>query len=124
MNTFYDAQNDYRNYLKHYGVKGMKWRKHKNKDLKDRGYESAEGQKEYYLDLDKKLLTQRYVNEATGNLQKARKKAKLRSSEKARAKKFVGKRARLMAIYNGAHARGMSTDYARYEMKERRKRGK
>lgn len=26
MNTFYDAQNDYRNYLKHYGVKGMRWK--------------------------------------------------------------------------------------------------
>lgn len=28
MNTFY-PENDYRNYLAHYGVKGMKWRKHK-----------------------------------------------------------------------------------------------
>lgn len=27
MSTFYDSPNDYRNYLCHYGVKGMKWRK-------------------------------------------------------------------------------------------------
>lgn len=25
METFYDAPNDYRNYLAHHGVKGMKW---------------------------------------------------------------------------------------------------
>ena len=25
MGTFYDAPNDYRNYLAHHGVKGMKW---------------------------------------------------------------------------------------------------
>ena len=25
MSTFYDAPNDYRNYLSHHGVKGMKW---------------------------------------------------------------------------------------------------
>lgn len=26
MSTFYDSPNDYRNYLCHYGVKGMRWR--------------------------------------------------------------------------------------------------
>lgn len=30
MSTFY-PENDYRNYLKHYGVKGMRWRHHKSK---------------------------------------------------------------------------------------------
>lgn len=30
MSTFYESPNDYRNYLCHYGVKGMKWRNHKN----------------------------------------------------------------------------------------------
>lgn len=26
MATFYDSKNDFRNYLQHYGVKGMRWR--------------------------------------------------------------------------------------------------
>lgn len=33
MSTFYDAPNDYRNYLCHYGVKGMKWRKHRRSQM-------------------------------------------------------------------------------------------
>ena len=28
MSTFYDSPNDYRSYLAHYGVKGMRWHKH------------------------------------------------------------------------------------------------
>lgn len=28
-NTFYESRNDYRSYLAHYGVKGMKWKHHK-----------------------------------------------------------------------------------------------
>ena len=35
MSTFY-PENDYRNYLKHYGVKGMRWRKRSNKGLPNR----------------------------------------------------------------------------------------
>lgn len=30
MGTFYNAKNDFRNYLAHYGVKGMRWRRRKN----------------------------------------------------------------------------------------------
>lgn len=71
--------------LKHYGVKGMKWKKHKNKDLKDRGYESAEGRKKLYLDLDKKMLYDVYRNEETGNLRRARRRAKNLKKSKERA---------------------------------------
>ena len=35
MSTFYESPNDYRNYLCHYGVKGMRWRNHKSKSLRD-----------------------------------------------------------------------------------------
>ena len=33
MSTFYDSPNDYRNYLCHYGVKGMKWRHHRRSQM-------------------------------------------------------------------------------------------
>lgn len=36
MGTFYDAPNDYRNYLCHYGVKGMRWKKRSNNGLPNR----------------------------------------------------------------------------------------
>lgn len=35
MSTFYESQNDYRSYLMHYGVKGMKWRRHKATPYED-----------------------------------------------------------------------------------------
>ena len=35
--------------LEHYGVKGMKWRKRKAKNLVDKGYPSAESNKSYNL---------------------------------------------------------------------------
>ena len=37
MSTFYDAPNDYRNYLCHYGVKGMRWRNRRRTTLNDDG---------------------------------------------------------------------------------------
>ena len=33
MSTFYESPNDYRNYLMHYGVKGMKWRNHRRSQM-------------------------------------------------------------------------------------------
>ena len=33
MSTFYESPNDYRNYLCHYGVKGMKWRNHRRSQM-------------------------------------------------------------------------------------------
>jgi hypothetical protein len=41
MSTFYDAPNDYRNYLCHYGVKGMKWRKRIGQTLREHRLEQA-----------------------------------------------------------------------------------
>lgn len=39
MSTFYDSPNDYRNYLCHYGVKGMRWRNRSRRtDLNDPGW--------------------------------------------------------------------------------------
>lgn len=40
MSTFYESPNDYRNYLMHYGVKGMKWRKGR-KSLREHRIEQA-----------------------------------------------------------------------------------
>ena len=40
MSTFYESPNDYRNYLCHYGVKGMKWRKGR-KTLRDHRIEQV-----------------------------------------------------------------------------------
>jgi hypothetical protein len=41
MSTFYDSPNDYRNYLCHYGVKGMKWRNRRNTSLRAHRLEQA-----------------------------------------------------------------------------------
>lgn len=41
MSTFYDSPNDYRNYLCHYGVKGMKWRNRRKTSLRAHRLEQA-----------------------------------------------------------------------------------
>ena len=43
--------------LEHYGVKGMKWKKRKAKNLVDKGYPSAESSKSYNLNLKTMQLT-------------------------------------------------------------------
>ena len=48
--------------LEHYGVKGMKWKKRK-KNLTDKGYNSAESEKKYTLNLrTKELSDDNYAN--------------------------------------------------------------
>lgn len=75
--------------LKHYGVKGMKWRKRKAKNLVDKGYPSAESNKSYNLNLKTMQLTDDHyakANKATDKskplLTKSEKLRKLRKKRK------------------------------------------
>lgn len=70
--------------LEHYGVKGMKWRKRKAKNLVDKGYPSAESNKSYNLNLKTMQLTDDHYAKAN----KATDKSKpLTRAEKLRKKK-------------------------------------
>lgn len=50
MSEYYGAPNDFRNYLQHYGVKGMKWGKHKR--LNDDN-QTAIDRMQYYTSSDR-----------------------------------------------------------------------
>ena len=60
MSTFY-PQNDYRNYLCHYGVKGMKWKSHRYVDPKDQ-YQTKNGQRADIRTIGKRFDRTRRVN--------------------------------------------------------------
>ena len=58
--------------LQHYGVKGMKWKHHKNTDLKYRGYPSAESGKKLTFVMDRGLLVDDHYKSANRSTNKSR----------------------------------------------------
>lgn len=71
--------------LQHYGVKGMKWRKRKAKNLVDKGYPSAESNKSYNLNLKTMQLTDDHYAKANKATDKS--KPSLTKSGKLRTKR-------------------------------------